>query len=88
MAVGHGFLRVSRIVFIVAGILLAAVLAIAGLVILIGGGTPDAPRMVGAGAVLYAVVLLFFSLTLAAMIKVLLEIAEKLEAAKPDEPAL
>lgn len=76
---GYKFLKASGFAFKVLGWVSLALGIIAGIVILIGGGTPEAPRLTGLVGIALGIIYWFIFYTGGEVIKVLLDIRGKLE---------
>ena len=75
----YKFLKIGSIVFKVLAWVSLAVGVISAIVIFIGGGTPEAPRVTGFIGLLLGIVYFFISLIASEVIKLLLEIRCKLD---------
>lgn len=78
----HKFLRTAQVIFKVFAWLSAALGLISGLVIIIGGGTAEAPRPVGLVALLFGILYFFIFYSVGAIIRLLFEIDGKLTKLK------
>jgi len=74
----YKFLKVSAVVFKVLAWVSLIIGVIAGIVIFIGGGTPEAPRNTGFVGILLGIVYLFIFYTASEVISLLIEIGTKL----------
>lgn len=74
MAKGYGFLKFSKVTFQVLGWFAFALSVISGVMILITGGTPEAPRFFGAIAILSGFLYLFIGVAASSVIRILLDI--------------
>jgi len=73
------FLGVSAIIFKVLAWVSVVVGVVSGLIIFIGGGTPEAPRATGFVGLLLGLVYYFIFFTASGVITVLLDIRSKLD---------
>lgn len=74
MAKQYGFLKFSKVTFQVLGWIAFALSIISGIVIIVTGGTPEAPRLFGAIAILSGFLYLFIFLVASSIIGLLLDI--------------
>ena len=79
MGKNYKLLEVSTIIFKVLAWVSLAVGIIASIVIFVGGGTPEAPRVTGFIGILLGIVYFFIFLVTAEVITLLLEIRSKVE---------
>jgi hypothetical protein len=79
----YKFLEIGAKVFKVLSWVSLAVGVVAGITIFIGGGTPDAPRLTGFVGILLGVVYFFIFFIASEIIKLLLEINDKLDKKSP-----
>ena len=75
----YKFLEISSVVFKVLSWISLAIGIIAAIIIFIGGGTPEAPRLTGFLGLLLWLVYFFMFLVAAEIITLLLEIRSKVE---------
>jgi hypothetical protein len=75
----YKFLEISSVVFKVLSWISLAIGIIAAIIIFIGGGTPEAPRLTGFLGLLLGLVYFFMFLVAAEIITLLLEIRSKVE---------
>jgi len=75
----YKFLGISSTIFKVLSWVSLVVGVVAGIVIFVGGGTPEAPKYTGFIGILLGVVYLFIFLTSSEIITLLLEIRGKLD---------
>lgn len=75
----YKFLETSSTIFKVLAWVSLVLGIIAGIVIFIGGGTPEAPRTTGFIGILLGIVYLFIFLTASEVITLLLEIRNKVD---------
>lgn len=75
----YKFLKTAGIIFKVLSWVSLAVGIISGIVIFIGGGTPETPRLTGLLGILLGIVYFFLALTASEVITLLLDIHGKLE---------
>ena len=75
----YKILEVSSVIFKVLSWVSLAVGIVAAVVIFIGGGTPEAPRVTGFIGILLGIVYFFIFLVTAEVITLLLEIRSKVE---------
>jgi hypothetical protein len=75
----YKFLETSCLIFKVLSWVSLAIGLIAGIVIFIGGGTPEAPRSTGFIGILLGIVYFFIFLVAAEVISLLLEVRNKLD---------
>ena len=73
------FLKISSIIFKVLAWVSVAFGLISGIIIFIGGGAPDAPRVTGFLAILLGIIYFFISFTASGVIALLLDIRTKLD---------
>lgn len=78
MARSQKFLNISSIVFKVLAWVSVALGLISAIVIFVGGGTPEAPKITGFIGLLLGVVYFFICFTASELIRVILEIRSKL----------
>ena len=71
----YGFLKVSATVFRILAWVVVILGALAFIVILVGGGTPEAPRFTSVLALLLGAIYFFIFYTASEIIKLLLELA-------------
>ncbi len=76
---GYRFLKVSGTVFKVLAWVALVLGIVAGIVIFVGGGTPEAPRLTGFVGIALGIIYFFIFFTAAEVIKVLLDIRGKVE---------
>jgi len=74
----YKFLGISAIIFKIAAVLLPAILLVMAIIIFIGGGTPEAPRLTGLVSLVLGLVYFFIFFTASEVIQLLLEIRSKL----------
>ena len=79
MGKNYKLLEVSTIIFKVLAWVSLAVGIVASIVIFVGGGTPEAPRVTGFIGILLGVVYFFMFLVTAEIIALLLDIKSKVE---------
>ncbi|PIP67803.1 MAG: hypothetical protein COW92_04560 [Candidatus Omnitrophica bacterium CG22_combo_CG10-13_8_21_14_all_43_16] len=79
MSKNYKVLEVSSLVFKVLSWASLAIGIVAGIVIFVGGGTPEAPRATGFVGILLGVVYFYMFLVAAEVIALLLEIRSKVE---------
>ncbi|PJC47674.1 MAG: hypothetical protein CO035_05935 [Candidatus Omnitrophica bacterium CG_4_9_14_0_2_um_filter_42_8] len=79
MSKNYKVLEVSSLVFKVLSWVSLAIGIVAGIVIFVGGGTPEAPRATGFVGILLGVVYFYMFLVAAEVIALLLEIRSKVE---------
>lgn len=74
----YGFLRLAVSIFKVLAWVGVALGIVSSITILVGAGTPETPRWMGAVALIVGAVYLFIFLVASEIIKLLLEIKEKI----------
>ena len=76
MAEKYGFLKVSAVVFKILAWLVVILGVLGFIVILVGGGTPEAPRFTSVLALALGAIYFFIFYTASEMIKLLLDLAK------------
>ena len=79
MAEKYGFLKVSALVFKILAWAVVILGTLAFIVILVGGGTPEAPRFTSVLALALGAIYFFVFYTASEMIKLLLDLAKSKE---------
>ncbi|MBU4149113.1 MAG: hypothetical protein KKB52_02035 [Candidatus Omnitrophica bacterium] len=77
----HKFLQIGAIIFKVLAWASVVIGLVSAIIIFIGGGTPDAPRITGFIGLLLGVVYFFIFYMASCIISVLLEISDKVDKA-------